>query len=160
MNYVFVRILNGVNKFMTRISSNIRQKIAVFIICAFVYLVLIALSMFSPLGKLYLFNWTFDNLYLFNWIPVIALIVFDYLPIAISITLGNFIGVFAGEFLGSFMRENAKSQITPDMSVSEAAAKLEANYGWAIWIIIVLCFTVVGVILAIVKKNGQKKQIL
>ncbi len=146
------------NTMKSVILKNIKCKAIVLVICAAVYFVLIMLSIFTPLGKLYLFGWTLNNLYLFNWLPVIVLIVFDYLPIAISITSGNFIGVFAGEFLGSFMREYAKSQITPDMNEFEAAAKLEVNYGWAIWIIIVLCFTVTGVIFTIVKNTRHLRQ--
>lgn len=122
-------------------------------ICSAAYAVLIVLSIFTPLGKLYVFEWTFRHLYCLNWLPVVLLIFFNGLPIALAIAAGNFAGVFIGQFLGGFMEEYAVSGITSDMTEYEVFARLEVNYSWWIWVITVLIFTVGGVVYAVAKKG-------
>lgn len=128
--------MSKIKKFFLK---NIKHKIAVFLICTSFYFVLIVLSLFTPLGKMYTFGWTYEHLYFWNWIPVALLIIFDKLPASLAITTGNFAGVFLGEFFG-------KVKITPDMTEEEVAMKIGLHYGWAIWAITVLCFTVAGFI--------------
>ena len=94
--------------------KNIRSKAIALAVCTALYAVLIILSLLTPLGKLYLFEWTVRNLYLYNWVLALILIAFDKLPIALSIGMGNFAGVFLGEFLGGYIEEYKASQIPLD----------------------------------------------
>lgn len=140
----------------TVFSKNINRKIEVFMLCAAFYLALIFLSIFTPLGKLYVFEWTLRNMYCFNWLLAAVLILFNALPTACAVAAGNFAGVFIGQFLGGFMEDYAAKQITADMTKAEAAARLEVNYQWGLWALTCLCFAVVGIICNVIARVKRK----
>lgn len=136
--------------------KNIRSKAIALAVCTALYAVLIILSLLTPLGKLYLFEWTVRNLYWYNWAIALILIAFDKLPIALAAAAGNFTGVFLGEFLGGYIEEYKASQIPLDTPSEKVQEMLSANYQWGIWIETILLFTAAAVIYTVIVKFKRK----
>ena len=102
---------------MNFLTKNLKNKLVVFAIYAELYVALILISEFTPLGRMYLFSWTFDHMYVYTWAVAALFIMFNFLPTALWISAGNFAGLFLGHYIGNYLEKQARMQITPDMDV-------------------------------------------
>lgn len=94
----------------------------------------------------YLFEWTVEVKYWYIWVLIFYLIGARKEIVAMSLSVGNIIGVFVGEFLGSYCRAMRMSRITPEMDGSEIWY-LSKHYGVPIWLFTVVVFVCIGILI-------------
>lgn len=137
-------------------KKDLKKRLTAFFACVGVYIIL---QIFSAtfLNDIYMFEWMARNLYCYTWLPVIVLIFFDQIVTAYFVTAGNLIGTIIDQLLGDFLRAQRMSGITADMDACEAALR-SYHHGVFIWLIVLLIFTVAGIILSIALKASKKHE--
>lgn len=136
-------------------KKNFQRRLIAFFVCIGTYIILQLLSS-TLLNDIYIFEWMARNLYCYTWLPAIVLVVFNQTITAYFITAGNLTGTIIGELLGDYLREQRMSGITSDMDASEVALR-SYHHGVLIWLIVLLIFTVLGVVLSVVLRVSKKR---
>lgn len=135
-------------------KKNIRGRFVAFFVCIGVYILLQVLSS-TLLNDIYIYEWMARNHYCYTWLPVIVLVVFNQTIMSYFITAGNLIGTIIGDLLGNYLREQRMNGITSDMDSGEVMLR-SYHHGVFIWIIVLLVFTVIGLVLSIVRRVLKK----
>jgi len=103
---------------------------------------------------IYLFEWTARNRYLYIWVLIAILTIFGKKYTALSLTVGNLIGIIAGQLSGDYIKNENIKKITETMEAHEVY-RLHTHYGFYIWVLTLVIFLVIGVV---VQRNSNKNR--
>lgn len=117
------------------------------IIELFILLAVILLA-FTSLNSEYLFGWAAHNwvFYLVLSLIPLTLLLLNKHIVSFLMTIGISVGIFAANYLGKILRIHNMNKIVEGMQAEEVA-RLYRNYGFSIWIAIIVVFLILGIIM-------------
>ena len=95
-----------------------KSKINQIILIVILYLPLYLVSQYY-LEHIYFYEWSARHLYLYTWVIASLLVLLNRSLPALTLSIGNLIGVILGQHLGDWIKARNMAKISSDMSAEE-----------------------------------------